>query len=52
MIRTGIVGFITVVLLIASFGGIVISKYYQDQAAKEFDVSICGKDVISITEAY
>jgi len=30
MIRTGIVTFITIILLIASFGGIIISKYYQD----------------------
>ena len=52
MIRTGIVTFITVILLVASFAGIIISKYYQDQAAKEYDVSICGKDVISVTEAY
>lgn len=52
MLRTGLVTFITVILLIASFGGIIISKYYQDQAAKEYDVSICGKEVITITEAY
>jgi len=30
MIRTGIVTLITVVLLIGSFAGIIISKYYQD----------------------
>jgi len=52
MLRTGLVTFITVVLLLASFGGIIISKYYQDQAAKDYDISMCGKDAITLTEAY
>ena len=43
---------ITIFLLIASFAGIIISKYYQDQAAKEYDVSICGKEIIPLPEAY
>jgi hypothetical protein len=30
MLRTALVTFITVVLLIASFAGIIMSKYYQD----------------------
>lgn len=44
---------ITVILIGVSFGGIVFSKYYQDTAAKEYDISICSGSVeVTLTEAY
>lgn len=43
---------ITVILIGLSFGGIVFSKYYQDMAAKEYDVSMCGNVELTLTEAY
>ena len=46
-IRTGIVTVITIVLLLLSFGGIIVSKYYQDVAASDYDISMCGSTVIS-----
>ena len=51
-IRTAIVMLITVILVGLSFGGIVYSKYYQDMAAKEYDVSMCGSTEVVLTEAY
>lgn len=43
---------ITVILIGLSFGGIVFSKYYQDMAAKEYDISMCGNVELTLTEAY
>jgi hypothetical protein len=50
-IRTLIVTFITVALLALSVFGIVISKYYQDTASEQFDVSKCGALGKTITQA-
>jgi hypothetical protein len=36
----------------ASFAGIIVSKYYQDLAADEYDISKCGKVEITQIEAY
>ncbi len=48
-IRTNVVMFITLMLVVISFGGIVYSKFYQDMAAKEYDISTCG--VIDLPQA-
>lgn len=41
-IRTSFVTLVTIALLAVSVGGIVISQYYQTEAAKNFDISQCG----------
>jgi hypothetical protein len=44
---------ITIILIGVSFGGIVFSKYYQDTAAKEYDITMCSATTeVTLTEAY
>ncbi len=38
-VRTFIVTIITVIMLILSIVGIVVSQFYQDEAAKKFNIS-------------
>ncbi len=40
--RTLFVMFVTLVLLAITFAGIVVTKYYQDLASSEYDISGCG----------
>ena len=43
---------VTVILLVLSFFVIVISKYYQDYASKEYSLTNCGSVQVTMQQAY
>ena len=52
-IRTLFVALITIILLVASVGGIVISQYYQNEASNQFSISACSQGVtVTMEQAF